>query len=987
MEIMDRQSEWFVGNVKFFDQDKGFGFINCWDDETDYFVHITNVNSQLINDDDVVIFQLQDSRKKPGTKEACKVSTPKTFSDKPDFLKSLYYEYKSDRLKREILNILADEEITALITENINQFNEVETEAHYSDLKRLVFDYRQFLKTKAGIDKTDQIITDKLKQISSEKYLVKSWLEGFFRDSLDEEQIKQFIIFEDESTRIRILEKLDKVSVKQNIIESICLTEPPEDVITLVVNYLKKKNNTGYVDAEKKFNLSFWEGKTDYRLFKHLNEHYKKTLKGDELFDLYMDGYAALLPSDYIVEHTPVFTKGKLELIFEKKGLTYDQLLKVFKELLQVQIEKNEKGDNTIGQHNETQINHYVHPDWSSFEWIFDQANEYLTESKYSAFEAFALEKLPATKYVQLWEKGSIRAIQENKIADSLLSEESVVLKVEKWLSDDRIDKSAAIDILKRNFNLIREIKSRTDFTLFHQHLIGLQKLGEDILALERTLSKNNLPFYHLANWLEGFSEHFNYTLFKNKLIYLKHSLQIKFLKKLFLLAHKNEFQLTVEKLEELTDIDFDAYLNREDFSDIIPFDTSLYVAIEAIKSFQKEGSFLVDSDLLKAVLNNVSADETHRVVLSRLFEQCEGRMVANWNWARSGEIRKVFFGDNRFYYAIEISPGEEKEFGNYRSGTYTSFVPNPEFQFLKEEVKKLPGRKWNPENEHWGVPAKYEVEVLNFAREHRFYIHDEGSNYKNNNHLVEFERKGVPNGVTFCEGRLAKEKHNTVGVPFWWCCNEACFQHCETFHEPTDWENYTLLDFCTILGFDLNDVNRMEDHVDRGKYYQFISIINRFNRLLERLYCENCKQILYPVDDSHFSHYRVTRFHCENKNCNEFHNEIYLHHCLNGKCNGIIDSRVSAKCPNGLYICSNESCGSCCSNDMFRRRLDNLKQTGVYVHENLEHAVKNNLGHLERKKYFCYNCGDEMEKNKNQSNVYYCIACDLTYEIEGKSI
>ena len=130
-------------------------------------------------------------------------------------------------------------------------------------------------------------------------------------------------------------------------------------------------------------------------------------------------------------------------------------------------------------------------------------------------------------------------------------------------------------------------------------------------------------------------------------------------------------------------------------------------------------------------------------------------------------------------------------------------------------------------------------------------------------------------------------------------------------------------------MGFNLDDGNRVGDFIEKGKYYQFISTINQFNRLLERMYCDSCNHILYPIEDSHFAYHRVVRFHCANQDCSEYHNEIYLHHCLNGRCNGIIDSRWSKKCPNGLYICSNETCGCCCSHDMLSRRLQNLRTTG----------------------------------------------------------
>ena len=247
----------------------------------------------------------------------------------------------------------------------------------------------------------------------------------------------------------------------------------------------------------------------------------------------------------------------------------------------------------------------------------------------------------------------------------------------------------------------------------------------------------------------------------------------------------------------------------------------------------------------------------------------------------------------------------------------------------------------------------------------------------------TDFCRNDIPKGIKFCEGRLANVNDKYYNVKFWWCCNKPCYSNAETTTKAKKWQSYTLLDFLLILGFDLDDGNRVEDSIERGKYYQFISTVNRFNRLLKKMYCSKCGHILSPVEDSHFAHYRVVRFSCENHNCEEYHNEIYLHHCLNARCKEIIDSRVSKKCSNGLYICSNLECGSCCSDEMFKRRLNNLttvdnannslKQSII---SDLEFKIKNNHGHLERGAHFCFKCGKKI--NVSSSGTLKCSDCDI---------
>jgi hypothetical protein len=342
--------------------------------------------------------------------------------------------------------------------------------------------------------------------------------------------------------------------------------------------------------------------------------------------------------------------------------------------------------------------------------------------------------------------------------------------------------------------------------------------------------------------------------------------------------------------------------------------------------------------------------------------------MIGEYNWKSNGGIRKEDFGENKFYFAITFPSHIGTERGRE--------IWNPNFKHLVESVKNIPGRKWNADEGHWGVPAKYEEHVINFAKEERFFLDFEGSNYKNNPHLAEFKRDVIPSGISFCEGRLSNNLDNYLNKEFWWCAGNKCFQKCEFTHGLKEWKKFTLIDFCTILGISLDETNRMGDFIPNGLLSKFAGLINRFNRLLEKLYCKECDEILHAVDTSHFAAHNVVRFHCVNKNCS-CKEEVYLNHCLNGQCNCIIDSRESKKCLNGLYICPN--CGSCCSHSQMNRRLSNLKETGGFIHENLKRSVLEKLGHSERAEYFCYKCGDAAKEIGDE--VFKCSACNVTYE------
>lgn len=717
-----------------------------------------------------------------------------------------------------------------------------------------------------------------------------------------------------------------------------------------------------YTDVKSKlYDTEYWADKLDYTLFEIVKEHLQGTLNEKAKLSLFLSGYLNSISSAYILETCLELSREEIKQILERKVLSKSEAFKIVNKLLTKAMEHFWSNDNIPAQELvNTDSDHawekYDETKTEPLKWILE-ISKHLSENETAKVESNIIEKTPEWAQVELWEKDYMKQIPSS-ISNYLKVNDEPQSKIKKWLRRNKITKDEITRILKSNIQSQEDIKNRKEYYVLNNHLQALVNLDFDLCTIEDKVPKGNLWLYKLILWLGGISTEFNFDEFKTRFVFLSPNHQIQFLKKLFWLAHTKKFDLTVGKLRQLTRIDFDIFkLDKEHNADV-SLDISVDIVVEAIKSFSENQKFLFDSDLLTIVLKDLTLDKTHKFKIKALFEQCPGRYEAKFNWNRNGEVSKIPFGNNRFYYAIKF------EFDKR----------------LVEEVRKLPGRKWNPNDQHWGVPSQHEEQVIQFARENRFFLNLDGSSYTNNAHLAEMKRTDVPNGIIFCEGRLAKKKHQMFNREFWWCANQPCFSNCETLHESEKWKEYTLLDFLTILGFDLDDGNRIGDCIEKGKYYQFVSTINRFNRLLERMYCEECGHILFPIEDANFAHYRVVRFHCENTECSQLHKEIYLHHCLNGKCNSIIDSRKSKKCPNGLYICSNENCGCCCSHDMMTRRLSNLQTTGGYIHENLRIAVENKLGHIERAEHYCYQCGELM--NELGNDVFNCQICSIHYDV-----
>ncbi|MBR5677905.1 MAG: hypothetical protein IKX20_07190 [Paludibacteraceae bacterium] len=241
----------------------------------------------------------------------------------------------------------------------------------------------------------------------------------------------------------------------------------------------------------------------------------------------------------------------------------------------------------------------------------------------------------------------------------------------------------------------------------------------------------------------------------------------------------------------------------------------------------------------------------------------------------------------------------------------------------------------------------------------------------------------GRPHGVIFCEGREL-EKKDEMGNTRYWCRNTYCAKNRLVFH--SDWKEYTMYDFCHIMGFDMSEVDYAGHRCVNGKYLKFVTLINRFNQFAKHLFCRECGRLMMPsmgltnLGVSVSSHYE-----CINSNCIKKGLKIYLSHCLNPDCQEPIDERDTKKCPNGWVICGR--CATCCSHQVFSRRLSFLQEHRPdSIPLSLKRAVENHIGHLERDEIYCPQCGSKLEMIIGRSDLDYACTnkvCGATFLLE----
>lgn len=680
--------------------------------------------------------------------------------------------------------------------------------------------------------------------------------------------------------------------------------------------------------------------------FEKFDNELNAFLPMEEYFKFWESGLVNIFPEYYITQNVGSFYKTQIEKILNNEGATSIFIYNIL-------------------------LSKILIADKEDLKWLGSLAKLFLDTETFVKFDKELFELIPKAEYYKLLAYGDVGMLDESYMLSTLNENYEDYIKLNIWITQGFISTKKVIKFI---LTYLEDRQNVTDRIIFYRHLNHIKYLLElDATQLEKVEQLGN-EFYSIILWVFGTEVLLDYELLISKFIYFSPDDQIQIIRKLFSLIAKDERRLTIYDLNKLLRIDLDLYRTNQKFNPEIPLDISTEIILNALLNYTEKNKFLVEGELLSIVLKSIDRNKKKKFKLGNYFEDCKGISNAYYDWQTNGEITKTksksVKGSIIEYFSISLDQNTLDE---------------DKFKFIEEELKKIPGSKLNTLTYHWGVPLKFENELLEFARKNKILLNFEGSKNENNTHLVRFFRDKRPNGITYCEGRLANKRDYTFNKEFWWCGGKSrCFQNCQTLHRAEKWESYTLLDFCEILGLITDTTNIMGDVISKGNYYQFIGLINRFNQLLDRLYCTQCDEILHPIDTSYFAAYNVVRFCCENEKCGQYKTEIYLNHCLNSQCNSIIDSRVSQKCNNGLFICPN--CGSCCSQTFFVNRLNSLdtvdnfdNEKKIWVYNDTKRKQEYKLGHLDKGEYFCYKCGDPMEETAY--DIFNCKKCNTKYD------
>ena len=604
----------------------------------------------------------------------------------------------------------------------------------------------------------------------------------------------------------------------------------------------------------------------------------------------------------------------------------------------------------------------------SSLKCIMDESHSLLDNELKEWYEE-VVEDCSEEELFFLWKEKITETCPYNYIKDCLLnSNKKCYEEFYGYYCNGMISKEKAKELLWLNIKSEKAIDNREEF---YKRLYSIKYiLLIDDSEIEH-VKEIEIDIYMVFLWYLSYTTEFKFEVLAKKFIYFDSSDQVRIIKGLFYLADKGNLSLTVEMLESIVRVDSDLYRLISQNHPFVPIDVSTDIVIKALANLYRKGNFSSDKDVLNIIINASQYTKKERIKIGSYFDECPGRLSYKRDKAKTA-LGKISMLNSEMYAVTVVTSITVQAYSQYY-GRYDKNTNNPEFQNIVNAIKTLQGSRWNPTSKIWEVPASNKEKLFEIAKQYGLIIEGQW-----NYHMFTYKREteGRPSGINYCEGRPSITSSKVTDTSFLWCRNQECHQKAVECHDAGNWEEYTLLDFCRILGLETDTQDQKGRIVKYGKYLSFTSLINRANSILEHLYCRECEEMLEPVEISNYYTHLVTKFHCTNPQCNKFHESIYISKCFNWKCHGVIDERDNKKCPNNWIICP--VCGSCCSNRIVAQRINNRLKLGLGPAPYLQDFINMKMGHLEKREFYCYKCGNKMESNGG--SLFVCRTCGVEY-------
>lgn len=203
-----KEQIWHLGEIQFFDSDKGFGFVKSLDNQQEYFIHISKIATFPIEKNDKVVFQLEKSRRNKGAFEAIYLRLLSKFKFDNDFLIQQFIEISQIDFKQKILEALPSKYILYLLESEISRQTIISNDTEFKFFLQLVSQIYKLFNTYISKEDIETIISKHAEKIASDDYSIRLWVENIIRSNPSFKIVGSFFYKQDDTVKLRIYKKL-----------------------------------------------------------------------------------------------------------------------------------------------------------------------------------------------------------------------------------------------------------------------------------------------------------------------------------------------------------------------------------------------------------------------------------------------------------------------------------------------------------------------------------------------------------------------------------------------------------------------------------------------------------------------------------------------------------------------------------------------------------------------------------------------------------
>lgn len=324
-------------------------------------------------------------------------------------------------------------------------------------------------------------------------------------------------------------------------------------------------------------------------------------------------------------------------------------------------------------------------------------------------------------------------------------------------------------------------------------------------------------------------------------------------------------------------------------------------------------------------------------------------------SWFKVEPRKDAYIGCGVLFPILGIS---ETDYDSYHDPYDKEYVKIQENSYVVEKVKKaLIERIGVKPHADGAFYVPYNQKLLRELKS-EFYTHPQESDSSEfAKYYVPFLRTVTSRYDRYCAPKYKNGEDFVTGLSFFWCRGKECFKNSlanQTLASVKSWQEYTILHMLEILGYP--QITRTPAGNETSELIRgFIGIVNKAESLFRRIRCRECNHLLFPIGSSQFNRYN--KFACRVPHCSQHGVRVYLSHCHHCK-SGLIDSRDSARCPNGWHICP--KCLSCCDDAIYEHMASKYIVAGIPVPRHISDKLGH--GHNDKDLYFCPKCGGEVK-------------------------